>query len=199
MTRAAADEPAVRSLACECEELPKSKRPCEPCSDAARSARVEANAATDRVVAGSRPTMNLHRLPARRVLCPGTGKPPEPSSASVLIPTCPDCGKEFGGQGRKWAAKPNVWTAGCPRHYENRSSATTPPPVRVIRLAEKGRSELDREHRRRASFRFAAEAAELGGHVVAMATDPIPQPPDGVGRCATRAAHFARLALGASS
>lgn len=79
-----------------------------------------------------------------------------------------------------------------------RYAATTPPPVRVVRLAGD-----DAEIRWPAPLAFAAEAARRGSVAVEFATRPErPEAPHDHERFArihaTRAAHFARLALGAS-
>lgn len=53
----------------------------------------------------------------KRKICVGTGRIPIESRASKLYPICPVCGKEFSGQGRRYASRPNYWVHGCPKHY----------------------------------------------------------------------------------
>jgi hypothetical protein len=50
------------------------------------------------------------------MMCPGSYQPVLTLTHKRLEPTCQVCGREFGGQGKKYRAV-NYWKTGAPRHY----------------------------------------------------------------------------------
>lgn len=61
-----------------------------------------------------------------KTLCEGIGQ--KAITNGYRYPACPVCSKEFSGAGRKWAAKPNPYLVGCPKHYREAVLEDGPQP-----------------------------------------------------------------------